>query len=152
MFRPCPETKVIKINSLCHRQVLSVAPTTDILEHIYSLPPVEQPAAMASIRAIESTAMLLQEPQPGLQELVAYLKCRGVRTSLCTRNFECVFLYLPRFPPYSPLRQIQYPLEYQDFIYCYNTLSVYIFNNEGKEQVRNMEAVHRDRKSINENL
>ncbi len=38
--------------------------------------------------AIESTAMLSQEPQPGLTELIDYLERRNVRMALCTRNFE----------------------------------------------------------------
>jgi phosphoglycolate phosphatase-like HAD superfamily hydrolase len=29
-----------------------------------------------------------QEPQPGLVELMDYLKERGVKRALCTRNFE----------------------------------------------------------------
>ena len=33
-----------------------------------------------------------QEPQPGLDELIAYLESRGVRMALCTRNFEYIQL------------------------------------------------------------
>ena len=47
---------------------------------------------MTQIRAIESTAMLVQEPQPGLQELMSYLEGKGVRMAICTRNFEYVWL------------------------------------------------------------
>ncbi|MCJ1270845.1 hypothetical protein MMC22_010742 [Lobaria immixta] len=43
---------------------------------------------MAQIRAIESTAMLVQEPQPGLQELMSYLEGKEVRMAICTRNFD----------------------------------------------------------------
>lgn len=32
--------------------------------------------------------MLTQEPQPGLLELMEYLRERGVRRGLCTRNYE----------------------------------------------------------------
>ena len=70
------------------RAALSISPKTDILDHIHSLPEPQQSAAQASIRAIESEAMLLQEPQPGLNELMEYLENRGVRMALCTRNFE----------------------------------------------------------------
>ena len=70
------------------RAALSISKATDILDHIYSLPPDEQTAAMDSIRAIEAQAMLQQEAQPGLSELVEYLEERGVKLGLCTRNFE----------------------------------------------------------------
>lgn len=43
---------------------------------------------MEKIRAIEREAMLAQQPQPGLVELMDYLERRGVRRALCTRNFE----------------------------------------------------------------
>ncbi|PQE17244.1 hypothetical protein CJF31_00005633 [Rutstroemia sp. NJR-2017a BVV2] len=55
------------------RDALSIDAKTDILEHIYSLPPSEQPAAHEAIRAVERSAMLLQTPQPGLQTLFTYL-------------------------------------------------------------------------------
>lgn len=73
-----------------YRKVLSISSKTDILEHIYSLPAEHQPEAMGAIREIESTAMTLQEPQPGLEKLMGYLETRGVRRALCTRNFESV--------------------------------------------------------------
>jgi len=43
---------------------------------------------MNKIRAIEQQAMAAQKPQPGLEELMLYLKDRGVRRGICTRNFE----------------------------------------------------------------
>lgn len=45
---------------------------------------------MAAIQEIESAAMRLQEPQPGLGDLMGYLETRGLRKALCTRNFESV--------------------------------------------------------------
>ena len=70
------------------RATLSIPKTTDILEHIYSLPASEQPAAQESIRAIERRAMADQQPQPGLVQLMTYLNSRGVRRGICTRNFD----------------------------------------------------------------
>lgn len=72
-----------------NRAALGIDKSTDILEHIRSLPtPEEQTAAMEKIQAIEREAMLAQQPQPGLVELIDYLERRGVRRALCTRNFE----------------------------------------------------------------
>lgn len=76
------------------RAALCISPATDILDHIYSLPQPAQTHSLAAIRAIESSAMIEQEPQPGLQELISYLESRGVRMGLCTRNFECGHLKL----------------------------------------------------------
>ncbi|OIW23685.1 HAD-like protein [Coniochaeta ligniaria NRRL 30616] len=70
------------------RSALSISRQTDILEHIYTLPPEAQETAMASIRAIEAAAMTQQTPQPGLAKLMAYLDSRGVRKGICTRNFD----------------------------------------------------------------
>ncbi|KAB5554780.1 HAD-like domain-containing protein [Coniochaeta sp. 2T2.1] len=70
------------------RSVLSISRQTDILEHIYSLPPSAQESAMASIRAIEAQAMTLQTPQPGLVTLMTYLDSRSIRKGICTRNFD----------------------------------------------------------------
>ena len=70
------------------RAALRITKATDILDHVYSLPPDEQVVAMNSIRAIEARAMLQQEAQPGLLELMEYLEGRRVRMGLCTRNFE----------------------------------------------------------------
>lgn len=70
------------------RAALSIDKSTDILDHIYSLPHPAQEQAQAAIRAIETSAMIEQESQPGLNELIAYLESRSVRMGLCTRNFE----------------------------------------------------------------
>ncbi len=70
------------------RAALSIDKSTDILDHIYSLPHPAQEQAQAAVRAIETAAMVDQEPQPGLNELIAYLESRSVRMGLCTRNFE----------------------------------------------------------------
>ena len=75
---------------MANRSALGISPKTDILGHISSLPMEEQPAAHAIIRAIESEAMLHQEPQPGLEELIGYLEKKRVRMGICTRNFEYV--------------------------------------------------------------
>ncbi|MCJ1227712.1 hypothetical protein MMC12_004370 [Toensbergia leucococca] len=73
------------------RSALAISATTDILTHIYALPPSQQPSALSSIRAIESTAMLAQQPQPGLLPLMEYLERRGIQKGICTRNFDvCV--------------------------------------------------------------
>ncbi|KAK3197410.1 hypothetical protein GRF29_216g89733 [Pseudopithomyces chartarum] len=65
------------------RATLQIPKSTDILEHIYSLPASEQPAAQESIRAIERRAMADQQPQPGLVQLMTYLNSRGVRRGIC---------------------------------------------------------------------
>lgn len=71
------------------RTALSIPKSTDILEHIYSLPTVSaQTAAMDSIRAIEREAMASQVAQPGLVSLMAYLDSRNIRKGICTRNFD----------------------------------------------------------------
>lgn len=71
------------------RSALSIPRTTDILEHIYSLPtPAAQAEAMERIRAIERAAVASQVAQPGLVPLMAYLDARGVRKAICTRNFD----------------------------------------------------------------
>ncbi len=71
------------------RAALSIPPSSDILEHIYSLPtPDQQHHAMEQIRDIERRAMLQQVAQPGLVPLMAYLDARGVRKGICTRNFD----------------------------------------------------------------
>jgi len=72
----------------CPRAALEISPKTDILDHILSLPEPAQSDAFTAIRAIESSAMLEQEPQPGLMELVEYLESKKMRMGLCTRNFE----------------------------------------------------------------
>jgi beta-phosphoglucomutase-like phosphatase (HAD superfamily) len=73
------------------RAALSIPKSTDILDHIHSLPEPAQSQAQTAIRAIESAAMIEQEPQPGLNELIEYLEMRKIRMGLCTRNFKYVF-------------------------------------------------------------
>ena len=70
------------------REALSIPKSTDILEHINSLPPPEQEDAQEIIRGIERRAMEHQAPQPGLQTLMNYLDKRGMQKGICTRNFE----------------------------------------------------------------
>ncbi|UPL01395.1 hypothetical protein LCI18_012329 [Fusarium solani-melongenae] len=70
------------------RQVLGIPKTTDILEHIDTLPDHEQKTALESIRAIEREAMKSQTPQPGLMTLMAYLDANSIPKAICTRNFE----------------------------------------------------------------
>ena len=69
---------------------LKIEKPIDILDHIYSLPPVEQEEAMEAIRQIERTAMGTQKPQPGLVKLMEYLTLQGIQKGICTRNFEWV--------------------------------------------------------------
>ena len=70
------------------RAALGIPKSTDILDHIHSLPQPAQEEAQKAVRAIESEAMLHQEAQPGLVELIEYLEKKGIRMALCTRNFE----------------------------------------------------------------
>ena len=72
------------------RAALGIPKSTDILDHIYSLDQPAQGEAQKAIRSIESEAMLHQEAQPGLVELIEYLEGKGIRMALCTRNFEYV--------------------------------------------------------------
>lgn len=69
----------------------SQPPAEEVLSHrsfVSDLQPSSpQARAVAKIQAIERHAMTSQRPQPGLQELMAYLTRRGVRKALCTRNF-----------------------------------------------------------------
>ncbi|MCJ1273935.1 hypothetical protein MMC21_001728 [Puttea exsequens] len=58
------------------RDALSIPKSTDILDHIHSLPEPAQSNAHSAIRAIETAAMVEQEPQPGLDELISYLESR----------------------------------------------------------------------------
>ena len=84
------------------RSALSIPPTTDILEHIYSLPAPQQSTAMDLIRAIERTAMASQTPQPGLSPLMTYLDTHHIRKGICTRNFDApVHNLLSKFLPSS---------------------------------------------------
>lgn len=70
------------------RAALNIPKSVDILGHIASLPPAAQPSALQTVRAIERRAMLTQTPQPGLARLMRYLDARGIRTAICTRNYE----------------------------------------------------------------
>ncbi|KZF19063.1 putative HAD superfamily hydrolase [Xylona heveae TC161] len=71
------------------RGALGIPKSVDILEHIYSLPTLEQQNnAMKAIQEIEGRAMLAQKPQAGLVELMQYLDSRGVQKGICTRNFD----------------------------------------------------------------
>lgn len=70
------------------RSALSIPKSTDILQHIESLPTTDQPSALQAIRDIESKAMETQRPQPGLAALMSYLDGRSVRKAICTRNFD----------------------------------------------------------------
>ncbi|CCT68745.1 related to HAD superfamily hydrolase [Fusarium fujikuroi IMI 58289] len=70
------------------RDVLGITKTTDILEHIDTLPKSEQWTALESIRNIEREAMKAQTPQPGLMTLMAYLDANAIPKAICTRNFD----------------------------------------------------------------
>lgn len=68
---------------------LGIDRSVDILDHIRALPTDEtRSEAVAKIQAIEREAMLAQQPQPGLVELMDYLEKKKMRRALCTRNFE----------------------------------------------------------------
>jgi hypothetical protein len=79
------------------REAVGIPAKNDILDFIYALPQDEQEDAMTKIRAIESEAMKLQKPQPGLVELMDYLQTREIRKGICTRNFEYVLFYHGRW-------------------------------------------------------
>lgn len=70
------------------RSALSIEKPTDILDHIYTLPPAEQEVAFQKIRNIESAACSSQAPQPGLLSLMEYLDSKSMRKGICTRNFD----------------------------------------------------------------
>ncbi|KAL9030883.1 MAG: hypothetical protein Q9196_001026 [Gyalolechia fulgens] len=74
--------------------ILGIPKSTDILDHIHSLPQHAQDEAQTAIRLIERAAMIEQEPQPGLNELISYLETRRVRMGLCTRNFDAPVTHL----------------------------------------------------------
>ncbi|KAL1979756.1 hypothetical protein VTN96DRAFT_5232 [Rasamsonia emersonii] len=77
------------------RAALGIDRSVDILDHIRSLPTeTERTEAVAKIQAIEREAMLQQQPQPGLVQLMDYLEERGMRRALCTRNFEAPVTHL----------------------------------------------------------
>ncbi|KAI4175786.1 MAG: hypothetical protein LQ343_001399 [Gyalolechia ehrenbergii] len=74
--------------------VLGIPRSTDILDHIHSLPQPAQDEAQIAVRSIERAAMVEQVPQPGLNELISYLETQGVRMGLCTRNFDAPVTHL----------------------------------------------------------
>ncbi|KAK8167876.1 haloacid dehalogenase-like hydrolase [Phyllosticta citrichinensis] len=76
------------------RAALAIPPQVDILDHIYALPPAQQPAAFSLIQAIERRAMAVQTPQPGLVPLMDYLESRMLHKAICTRNFDAPVLHL----------------------------------------------------------
>jgi hypothetical protein len=65
------------------RDILGINKTTDILEHIETLPKSEQSEALESIRNIERKAMKTQTPQPGLMTLMAYLDTNAIPKAIC---------------------------------------------------------------------
>ncbi|KAH8147920.1 uncharacterized protein LAJ45_08021 [Morchella importuna] len=70
------------------RAALGIAKTIDILDHVYTLAPDMQEAAMESIRSVEREAMVKMVPQRGLLPLMEYLQKKGVQKAICTRNFD----------------------------------------------------------------
>ncbi|KAG9246281.1 HAD-like domain-containing protein [Calycina marina] len=94
------------------RNALQIEKPTDILDHIYTLPPEDQEIAFQKIRDIESTACSSQAPQPGLLPLMQYLDLKCIRKGICTRNFNVpVNLLLSKFLP----DQIISPIVTRDF-------------------------------------
>lgn len=77
------------------REALGIDRSVDILHHIRELEsPEERAAAVSKVQDVERRAMLDQQPQPGLARLMDYIKSRGLRRALCTRNFEAPVRYL----------------------------------------------------------
>ncbi|KAF5656739.1 HAD superfamily hydrolase [Fusarium heterosporum] len=70
------------------KDALGISKTTDILEHVDTLPKAEQPEALEKIRNIERKAMKAQTPQPGLMTLMTYLDTNAIPKAICTRNFD----------------------------------------------------------------
>lgn len=86
---------------------MNITKSTDILDHVYSLPAAEQEEAQEKIRAIERNAMKSQEPQAGLVKLMDYLDSRNIRKGICTRNFDApVNHLLTKFLPSSKIHPI----------------------------------------------
>jgi len=87
---PC-HNWIFRVTHFCNpfSAILGIDKSVDIISHIRSLPTLkDQASALAKIQAIEREAMVKQTPQPGLVELMDYLKSRGLKRALCTRNFE----------------------------------------------------------------
>jgi phosphoglycolate phosphatase-like HAD superfamily hydrolase len=70
------------------RDAIGIDKGTDILDHVHSLPPAEEAAALEKIRNIEREAMVSQEPQPGLLNLMEYIESKELPKGICTRNFD----------------------------------------------------------------
>ncbi|KAK5796040.1 hypothetical protein VI817_005325 [Penicillium citrinum] len=82
------------------REALGIDRSVDILHHIRELEsPEERAAAVSKVQDVERRAMLDQQPQPGLARLMDYIKSRGLRRALCTRNFEDTPNLLPKPDP-----------------------------------------------------
>lgn len=90
------------------RTVLNIPKSVDILHHIDSLPTAdERQSAMAAVQAVESRAMLAQQAQPGLAELMSYLDSRAVPKAILTRNFAGpVSHLLSKFLPDSVIHPV----------------------------------------------
>ncbi|KAJ5679625.1 hydrolase [Penicillium macrosclerotiorum] len=77
------------------REALGIDRSVDILHHIRDLPtPEERAVAVSKVQAVEQRAMLDQQPQPGLSQLMNYIQSRKLPRALCTRNFEAPVQYL----------------------------------------------------------
>ncbi|KAJ5898933.1 hydrolase [Penicillium taxi] len=71
------------------RDALGIDGSIDILHHIRDLPtPEDRAAAAKKVQEVERRAMKDQQAQPGLVELMDYLKSRDRKLALCTRNFQ----------------------------------------------------------------
>ncbi|KAG5665939.1 hypothetical protein KAF25_010064 [Fusarium avenaceum] len=70
------------------KDALGISKTTDILEHVDTLPKKEQSEALEKIRNVERKAMKAQTPQPGLMTLMTYLDAKAIPKAICTRNFD----------------------------------------------------------------
>jgi HAD superfamily hydrolase (TIGR01509 family) len=69
------------------RDALGIGKEIDILDYVHSLPPTQEEEAQEKLRVIERRAMIDMVPQPGLNELMDYLKSKDIPKSICTRNF-----------------------------------------------------------------
>lgn len=117
------------------RAVLNIPKSVDILEHIQSLSTVpDNPAsssnqmtsprerAVEAVRTIERRAMVEQEPQPGLAELMSYLQQRSVdpqtnlKIALCTRNFPAPVDHLLDNFLSAQQREMLYPIITRDTV------------------------------------
>jgi hypothetical protein len=69
------------------RDALGISKGVDILDHVHSLPADEEEVAQEKLKTIERAAMVDMVPQPGLDELMAFITHEGLSKSICTRNF-----------------------------------------------------------------